>query len=257
MDQGKPQRLIFPRPQTAKTFGILSIVFASSMLVCGIGSGVLAAAAPMLATYMEGQDQRLRNQINDRQAQRIAEFREQLIVAKTEPEKAEIRMKINEAEARPPAKGAMMTLGFDSLKDPRITVYSWSDLITSFIANLVLLIAGINLLRLKEQGRRLSLIAAGLKLALIVFFGIWAVTVVMPVQLSTMNNQLDQVQLGPGARPPFLTKQFMTAMVTGGYAVSFVSAAIYPVLMLIFLTRPGVKAACLPSRSKPDPEPTW
>jgi hypothetical protein len=114
--------------------------------------------------------------------------------------------------------------------------------------NVLMLISGVGLIRLREWGRKLAVWVAALKIVrLIVLYGIF-IMVMVPIFVKLILDMFEEMaqSLPPGAgRPPIagMTTMFGTMFSVSAVAV-MILGSIYPGIVLWLLTRPGVKAAC-------------
>jgi hypothetical protein len=229
-------------PGTIKTFGWLNIAFGAILTVCfTCGDGYLLIV-PSALRMAEQQQKAVQAQ---QQAARDAEIRELQIQedrAETPEAKAEIRTQRVALEAVPPPESPpslselFSSLGLD---DPRVKAHYAADAVTGLLVNPLLIVAGVGLVRLKSWGRRMAIWVAGLKLARLALLGASMIFVVQPVT----NGKL--LQAGPPGAPVGKDAAFMSMeWATGLISLIYIAVcAVYPIILLVFLTRPGAKAA--------------
>jgi hypothetical protein len=148
---------------------------------------------------------------------------------------------------------------------PWLARYLWADALSGPAVNLFLLASGVGLVLCKTWGRTLALWTSWFKLARLLLLNGLLVLIVIP-HLSRAADQFARSEAGEavvgyamsqqglsrggGANGPKLTPgeavQVMGRM-GYAYAATFLSlGAIYPVVVLIVLSRPGARAACMP-----------
>jgi hypothetical protein len=151
-----------------------------------------------------------------------------------------------------------------------VKTFYMTDLITAAVLNLLMLLAGIGLVWLRNWGRILGMWVAGLKIIrLVVIYTIFAVSIgpVMTKATVDMISKMQKVQqrqaarAGQPAAPGILTNQQQLqvaktlAVMWTGYAVGFVIlGSIYPAVALVLLSTEGCRAACQQRTSKSRPE---
>lgn len=251
---------VVPTPQPAKTIGLLNIVFATLLLLMSLMSIASVLMMPAYVRLMQVQQQKL-----ERDAQKAADagteqalrhLEEQEKAAKTDEEKAAYSSQRRALKNRPKPFVPDMTLGFKIANDPLYRNYQMVDYATGIPLNLALLASGIALLRLRRWGRSLAMWVAMLKFVRAVGFLLASVLIISPAMTKTMGGYLDQtgkqIASQQGGNPANAAKvqqamQMMTrvmgAIITGSYAIYFSLAMIYPVVILVILNRPGVRAA--------------
>lgn len=132
------------------------------------------------------------------------------------------------------------------------TFATWSvfNYATAFVLNLLMIASGVGLLQRVEWGRKLGLWAAGAKLArLVIVYGFFMVLVVPPLSRElgeAVGGQLAAQGGGMPAGMPNMT-QVYAVMYTAIGVSSIVLGAIYPIITLVMLAKPGVRAACAPA----------
>jgi hypothetical protein len=237
-----------PKPTTAKVIGILNIIFASLLLLCGLCAGFYVLIFSSMGPLLAGQQPQLQRQWEAAMQDGIRKLEDQEKAARAEQEKKRIQDQIKilkETKFKAPDFSKL-------LGDQRIWGYYLVDVVTGLILNVLMLIAGIGLVALSEWARKLGIWVAGLKiLRLVGLYGVY-ILVIVPIQTDQFVAFIKEVEeaMPPAARGPgvkAITPQQMAgfgALLTG-YAIAIaVAGVIYPIIALCLLTRPGVKAAC-------------
>jgi hypothetical protein len=241
-----------PKPTTAKVIGILNIIFASLLLLCGLCAGFYVLIFSSMGSWMGASQSQLQRQWEAGMQDAIAELEAREKAARTDEEKKRIQDQIKslkELKFKAPDFSKLMG-------DQRIWGYLLADVVTMLILNVVMLISGIGLVNLTEWGRKTGIWVAALKIfRLVVLYGFF-ILVIAPLWANQFISFFEEMEnampkgLGlRGARQ--IKKEEMAAMgatmgaMMTGYAIAIaVAGVIYPIITLCLLTRPGVKAAC-------------
>jgi hypothetical protein len=240
-DYREPLPAYEPNQSLARTIGTLNIIFGAILLCCGACGALNFIAQPVMAPMFQAQNQAVMQQMQAEREQRIDRLRQEEKDATTQAEKAQIHTRRMAEEARPLPKIPDFTAFF---RDWRLMAYGIADALVGIILNIALLIAGIGLVRLRNWGRITSLWVAGLKIVcltcLLAILLIW----VLPAMIEKLRDMFQAV--GPGVPPAALTTA--TTFMTYGYGVGavivYIFSLIYPIVILVALTRRSVIAAC-------------
>jgi uncharacterized protein YbjQ (UPF0145 family) len=230
--------------------------------------GVLAAAGPM----MQFAEKTVKETQSKVEAQQQAQLKAQMKVfderekaATTEEEKKAIQQERDAAVANQPVSVKVdMSAATDVLKDPTIMGFSYLQMVTGIILSVILLISGIGLIRLLPWGRSLAVAWAGLQIVQIVLLTGISLAYVQPIQAANQEKMLAKMEAdakAPGA-PPVMAESIKLNRAmssSGATAIMAVGTAvvgmIYPVIVLILLSRPGARAAL--QGPKPDGPPEF
>lgn len=233
-----------------KTIGTLNIVFGSLMFLCGLCSSLNLMTQATMGPMMAAQQQQMQQALQAERKQELQELRRREEASNDENEKAELRAQ-QQALARPMPKMPDMSKVF---QDANFLIYGIADAVTGLLLNILLVISGIGLCGLKEWGRALALWVAALKIVrLIAVYGFLALVVVPIVvrQFTAMFQEMfeEMAKAGPpGQRMPAQAELNQLGTIMGATMTIFavgmiVLGVIYPIIVLIVLTRPRVKAA--------------
>jgi hypothetical protein len=265
---GEPvvDRQIVPNPRIPKVLGILNIVFASGMLLCGLCSGLYLAMLPTFARAIDQVQQNVEVKAKERRSAELKDLEEQEKTAPTEQEKAEAAARRKAVlESPQPAMPKAMNLKAMGLADKKVVAYYAVDFASGIVVNLLMLVAGIGLVLRKSWGLSLGVGTAALKIVrLVAVYGYFALATApalaqgMASAAAEIVTQQQQAMGRPfpgGAPGAFLQRTYMIMHTL--YAVGLiVFGSIYPAVSLWLLTRPGARAACSggPAPQKPDNE---
>ena len=254
MSNALPPGYAVPNTSLPKTTGTLNIIFACLTLLFVVLQIGMTLAAPMLMEFAQSSVREAQAKAEASRKQQIAALKKDEAEAKTEEEKKQIRGQIEAIEARPQPDGPDLKAIMGQMDSPVIRAYTWTDMLTALILNVLMLASGIGLLRLKERARRLAIWVAGLKLARLAALLLIQFVFILPVTTKMQREMM--TQMGPGGAPNAQAME-MGAKVGAAASVAMtviisVLAMIWPIIMIVLLTRPGSRAACL-AASKPPP----
>jgi hypothetical protein len=253
MSNTLPPGYVVPNTSLPKTTGVLNIAFASLLLIFIFIQIGMTLLSPMLMGYAQQAIDEAQAKVAASRQQQIDALRKQEGTAETEEAKEAIRKQIQAMEAQAAQKvGPDMNVLAEQMKNPVIWIYSWTDEISALVLNVLMLVSGVGLLKLRERARRLALWVGGLKIARLVILALVQVFIVLPVTMKMQQDMMARMTAGAGAQ----AQAMQTAMkfgVAASTAMVFIGALfgmVWPILMIVMLTRPGSRAACLMA-SKP------
>lgn len=259
------------RPGLPRTIGIFNLIFGGLLLLCGLGCLNLSVPG-LLKNPNYRIDPKQVDQVTEQmRRQIITELRQKEASAPTEAEKARLRGERQQIEANPGSFAARIDIrqANRALKD--LWRYVWAEVVSGPVLNLLLLISGIGLILLKNWARVLAVVVAALKLVRLVALCAFATVVVLP-GLTRMADDMARTEVGKavmtksmedqrarqgGAAPAQqMSAEDLVRVLKAFGMVYFLAVtclgAIYPVIVLVVLTRPGARAACAA-----DAEPGW
>jgi hypothetical protein len=240
-----PFPLVEPNTSTPKTIGILNIVFASLLMLCGGCYGIQLIAQSAMAPLVEAQQQQAQVMIEAEHKDEIRKLEEQAKAALTKEEKEALQSQIKAKQAQPVPKIPNIS---KYSREPHLIGYYAADLGSGLILNFLMLIAGVGLIRFREWGRILGMWVAGFKvLRLIVLYTVF-IMVLVPVFAKMMLEMFDEIAQGaPAAGMPPAAQ--MATMMGTWFSVAAIAmivlGSIYPAIALWLLSRPRTKAACV------------
>ncbi len=253
MSNALPPGYAVPNTSLPKTTGTLNIIFASLVLLFVVVQAGMTLLAPMLMEFAQSSVREAQAKVEAARKQQIDAMKAEEAAAGTEEEKGRIRGQIKAIEAQPRPAGPDMKALMGQMDNPVIRAYTWTDIGTSLILNALMLASGIGLLRLKERARRLAIWVGGLKIARLVALMLIQLVFILPLTTKLQREMI--VGMGAGGAPNAQAAQTTAKMAAAaGVAMNLVLtvlAMIWPIVMIVLLTRPGSRAACLAASTHP------
>ena len=256
MSNPLPPGYAVPNTSLPKTTGTLNIIFASLVLLFVVAQIGMTLLVPMLMDFAQSSIREVQAKTEAARKQQLDALKAEEEAAGTEEDKARIRGEIKAIEARPQPAGPDMKALMGQMDSPVLRAYTWTDIGTSLILNVLMLASGIGLLRLKERARRLAIWVGGLKIARLVALMLIQLVFILPLTTKMQKEMI--VSMGAGGAPNAQAAQAAqtTAKMAAAAGVAMnliitVLAMIWPVVMIVLLTRPGSRAACLAASTHP------
>lgn len=240
-------KFVVPTPHTANTIGVLNLVFGASILICSTLSFSSLLLTPLFQGPVLAMARSADQLAQERHEESLAAIRNLDAGAGSEAEREVYRRRLAELESEGPPRpftADMLSAGFNTA----VLRWSWLDVTTSIAVNILMIVAGVGLIQLAGWGRRLGLWVAGVKLVrLVVVWGLWIVAVV-PAMSKQIGDAVDTMlrQQQGGGPPPFSFTTVYAVMYSLMGVGMILFGSIYPVVCLVALSRPGVRAACRP-----------
>lgn len=260
MTKPAPRPYILPDEKTPRVYGTLTILFAGPLLagcLLMLGAYAVTPISRQLSVRVERFVSRLADEAMRRQRNRLAVDE---ITAETPQDRAKVTAALARMDAQPFKPANPMALGFAAMDSPVAMWYGLLGEVAGAILNALLILGGAGLVGLSDRGRRITVWACALKLVRLVIFVVVMLGWILPIQIRTMKAVMGpamaQAQAragGPGPGGPAMvamSPEGFAAMTTSWVVAFAVLAAVYPTLVLIQLSRPRVKAACVEPRAK-------
>jgi predicted Holliday junction resolvase-like endonuclease len=236
---------VVPNPQVPRTFGILNIIFGILLLLVGAYSIVMLIIGPKFQTAMVAQ---MKEQEASRKAEKdakLAALTKKAEAAKTKEEKEAVEDEREGVEkSSTPIVSGIVSEAMGMASNPRIRAYSAVESTAGIILNLLMITSGIGLLRMSEWGRRLALGVAWLKMLRWLAIVVFTLVVIVPITTEMTQKMMQEVEKqaksqGGAPFPMGNLAQFAAIASAVTSVMSALVASIYPVLSLVFLTRPA------------------
>jgi len=251
---------VLPKPGIPKTLGILNVIFGVLMVLYGLCMVGFLAAAPALMEVAQKTVKEAQTKVAEQQKAQLKSYDDREKAATTEEEKKAIQQEREAVVAgTPPMVKMDLSAASGVLKDPVVMGFSYVQMGSGVILSVILLVAGIGLIRLAPWGRSLSIAWAGLQILQLVVLSAASILYIQPIQKESQEKVLAKMEAdakggnaAPGAAESIKMARAMsnpgaTLIFTLGYLVA---GSIYPVVVLILLNKPGARAALL--GPKPD-----
>jgi hypothetical protein len=247
-----PTGLTPPNFRTARLVGIFNVNFGAFLLLCGLCFGGYTLTLPIFGRMLTQVTEQAERQGELARKAELDAADEQEKAAKTDKEKIEAAARRLEIERRPkstiPVTVDFTKMGF---ADPQFIAWTWVDVLSGIVLNLMMIASGIGLLHWQPAGRTLGVWTAVAKIVrLFLIYGYFILAIVPPfcrkmgVAVAEMMTQQPGFKM-PGGVPPgeFFAKVYTITYSAMGLGVILLGV-IYPALVWWILTRPGVKSAC-------------
>lgn len=234
-----------PDIHTAKTFGVLNIVFSLMLLASGFCFGISSMIPPVLGYGAETQTSRIAEQNLQREMD-IKALADEEKAAKTDEEKATLKAKRVELEKLPKVQVNLPAIfSHPSMRDPGYLAHFAADFTSGLGLNLLMLISGVGMLYLKGWGRILAIGVAWLKILRLLALAISLTFVIGPL-VSRVATELEteSLKVSPevAATNPHSGPDLANLISWGGWNL-FIFGSIYPVATIVSLRKPAVREA--------------
>lgn len=266
MDPDDKARLAASRPRIPRVLGILNIVFAANLLVCGVCGGTyFTLVIPLAGKMTTRMQEQMTTRLEEKRKADLKVLDRDATKAKTDREKWEVEARRKEIASRKVA----MPLGTDpnvvGFNEPKIRRFAWIEFLSGVALNLLLLASGIGLVQRRTWGLRLGIGVAAAKIVrLVLCYGYVIVGIAPTIALNlaqVAKKAMEQQQMPGVPAPPAnmydLFVKTYTIMITASSVTIILLGVIYPAVMLWLLTRPGAWLACSDRPRPLGPEESW
>lgn len=242
-DRGpSPGEVPQPPSSAPKVLGALNIAFGALLLLCGGYALVMALfVGPMMSTVMAGQQEELEQAHQSALDAQVAELRRLQSQAGSAEERAALESQIQTVLNAPAPPKINFSASMMPGSTPGMMAYQATDAISGMVLNILMVVSGIGLLRIRSWGRSLALWVAGLKITRLLALLVVNIILVVPVQVQQMQEMFKQVPGGGGA-PPAEFLPWMGVYMLAAAVVTAIVGAIYPVIVLWLLNTKRVRA---------------
>lgn len=256
------KKFIRPNVKDCKSIGFWSVVFSGMLLFCGACNLITIAVLPVILTMVQETVGQAVQAEEKARAEQVAALEADAAKSASEAEKQAIEAQVTVLKSKPRMPQTMFNSFVPSLmKDRTLMTYQFADYLTGLVLNIVMLISGIGLLGLKEWARKLALWLAGVKILRHFVLAAVSILVVIPATHERTKKMMEQVDAEMKASAPgggnvgvnapqgmiqvIAMMDAMKSLAAIGPIVYALFAIIWPVVVLIMLNRPSVRAACL------------
>jgi hypothetical protein len=251
---------VLPKPGIPKTLGILNVIFGVLMVLYGLCILGTLVAAPAGMAALETMVKDVQAKSEAQQKANLKTIDDRAKAATTEEEKKAIQQEREAVIAStPPVVKVDMSPATDVLKNPVVMGFSFLQMGTGVILSVILLVAGIGLIRLAPWGRTISIAWAGLQILQLVVLTAASILYVQPIARENQEKMLTKMEAeakGPNAAPGAaesvkMARAMSSPAIANASIIGYlVCGSIYPVVVLILLNNRGARAALL--GPKPD-----
>jgi hypothetical protein len=254
MAHTQPTGTVLPRPRIPNTVGVLNIIVATVLMLVSVYLAGYTALMPVSNRVMVELQRKAEADLEAKKQLDLKALDAADKAATSDEERQALRQKRQEIEARPKAE-IPITMNLEKLgmADWKFVGFACVEVATAMLLHVLMLAAGIGLVRRQPWGIRLGIAAALAKIVrLVLVFG-FAALVLVPLlaqgsgRVAWEMTVQQQATMGRGL-PPAINAAFFTKiyyiMYTGLVVAMIVFGSIYPAITLWFLTRPGARAAC-------------
>jgi len=248
---------VIPKPGVPKTLGILNVIFGVLLVLLGLCSVGGMLMAPAMVDFAEKTTKNAQAKIEADQNARIKSLDDREAAAKTDEEKKAIEQeRASEAATKVQINPVDMSAATEVLHDPTVMGVSYVNLGTGLILHVMLIVAGVGLIRLTPWGRSLAVTWAGLQIVQLVIMTTASLVLVLPITQANNAKQIAKLEesvkgKGPGS-PEAMSLQMTKMMAPLAVPMAVgqaVAGMIYPIVVLVLLNTTGARAACLPKRA--------
>jgi hypothetical protein len=252
---------VIPNPKGPKSIGLWSVLFSLLLLGCGVVNLGTMLAMPLIQRMLQNVETTAREQAQARQKATIDKLEADIKTIEDPEQKKPLEAQLESLKQQQVQKGPMIGVPFKLMTQPTLRAFFLTDYATAVVVNGMMLASGLGLLALKEWGRKLALWTAGIKIFRLAALILVNILIVLPISMVEVKNMMEQIS-GQGNGNPN-SKQFvgmfqslMDAMQTLVWVfapIAFLLAIAFPIIVIVVLTRPASKAACLsPEKSELD-----
>ena len=196
MGEQRPGKWVVPNPQIPRTFGIMNLVFGILMFLVGAGYIAITIVAPSFQKQMVVKFEQQQAKSKAEREAKVAELKAKEEAAKTKEEKDTLKdeREAVESNVEPDLSAMNEMMGFNVFSDVRLAIYTFSELISGMILNVLMVISGVGLLGLAEWGRRLAITVAWLKIVRWVAMIVVTLVLIVPITAAKIQKMFDSIQ---------------------------------------------------------------
>lgn len=237
--------------QTPKILGVLHICFALLLMACVPCVAYFEFIPPLLSFAFQAEQARVDREIKER-AVEIEKLEQQEKDAATAEEKAELKREREELAAAPPPENEMAGFADPRWRSPKYMLHFGADLASSLVLNLLMFIAGIGLVRLRNWARILANWVAVLKIMRLAVVAASLVFVIAPFVMELAATPPEPRAGAPAEKQSPDAANLATALQSAGIMITSAAVgllllgSVYPVITLWLLNVPSVRAAFRP-----------
>lgn len=238
-------KLIIPDEATPRLYGRLTLLFGGFLLGLGVYMGATLAITPLIEPMAEWSTNWVGQVYETTVIRRLDALTLDLANAKTPAEAKVVKDRITNVLSQPPPT-VSMKVGMGGMQSPLVRNFSLVDTFIGFGLNVAMIVGAAGLVGLREWGRKTVVIVAAVKIAKLAVMSVLAVVWILPIQMKAMREGLEPLMRNQpkGAPVGSLTGEMLAAVSMGSTLIWLLLASIYPILLLVMLSKRRVRAAC-------------
>jgi hypothetical protein len=250
----RPTPMGVAKPGVPKTLGILNVIFGVLLILIGFCTIGGLAIAPTIMKGAEKITKDAQSKVEEQQKAQVKQYDDRIAEAKTDDEKKQIETeKANVVASQPKMVPIDMSIAEDTFKDPMIMSVTYAGAITGLLLHILLLVSGIGLIRLTPWGRTLGVWWGPLQIVQVLVLLVVSLIYVLPAVQANNEKMFANIDAqakakgggGPADASAVQMGKAMSAIQIPMMIGQSLAGCIYPVVLLILLSTPGARAACL------------
>jgi hypothetical protein len=256
---------VLPKPGVPKTLGVLNVIFGVLLVLVGFCQGAFVAGAGAILNVAEKVTKEAQTKVEANSKAQMKSYDDRIEAATTEEEKKAIEQEKARFSASQPK---IVPMDFATIKesvdDPVVKSVNLGGIVTGLLLHIMLLIAGIGLIRLTSWGRAMSLWWAGLQIVQVLVLMVVTIIYALPAQQANnekifaktdANIKAQGGAQAPGAAAQQMSKS-MSLIAIPMVVAGSLTGIIYPIVLLIMLNTAGARAAILAKKQLDEFEST-
>jgi hypothetical protein len=254
MAEWKQPGEVLPRPRIPNVVGFLNIVFATALMLLSLTVGFYILVMPMTNRAMIEMQKKAQADLEAKRQADLKTLDQTEKSALTAAEKQKLAQQ-RKALAGPTKVALPITMDMEKLGLARKGYFQYYavETTTAVVLDILMLAAGVGLVKRRMWGIRLGIGTAAAKLVrLVLINGCFILLIVPPLAQASGRVGFEMVMRaqggGGGGFPKGMDLAFFTRMYYITYTIIpvfwIVTGSIYPAISIWLLTRPGARAAC-------------
>lgn len=258
----RTDRFILPDEKTPRRYGFLNVLFGSILIFSNVWMAMVYLTFSILAEPADFAVAAANSALANERKTELAALKSKEAEATDEDLREMYRQKAAAMESRPLPNLTGSTMGLKSMEDRRVKIYNTVEVITGLTLNALMILSGAALIGLREWGRKTAIVVAALKLVrLFLLVGV-SIFVIVPIQMESMAKDMPAIMVQVKGQPgnpmnKIFSPQMLAAQTAGPVVLNGILASIYPVLLVVKLSKSRVRAACRDDEKPSSGGATW
>ena len=240
-----------PEPIVARSLGMLNLVFGTLFILASAYESGAVLAMPMLGKFLTWALSQEAVQRERAWENRQAEFEQRLKDSESDEEREAIEAERTLAELNQPRNPQWYGFSMESLDDPKLRAGALAKLGMMVTLHGLLIASGIGLIKLRPWGRATARLSALLLILATIGFAVATIGLVPEIaERWTIEMREVLFDLPKGAEVPAAIdealgsyEEGMSRLFSAALAGSAGLAIVYPLVVLVIVSRPGVRRA--------------